>query len=159
MKLKIMGLIAFIVLASVIAYTVVNNTKTDSKLVKARNNMHSEVKKMPAKAELEKKNLAIQVALEDFKSLNEFNERFSPVKSNAETYTPDEHFMIPDTTQVGKSAGKERQWLGYVSKDKAQNSEIKDINTGKVEAVLRVEDGATTGEIRTALATRDTTQN
>ncbi|WP_285142109.1 hypothetical protein [Lactococcus petauri] len=102
-------------------------------------------------------NLAIKTALHDYASLEEFNARFSPVEdSMTASYTPDEQWMIPDLSDVGSSDdGKSHGWTGFRTKAEAQDSDVTDMNTGKVVYTFKVSDGASAGEIRKALAERD----
>ena len=155
MKYKTTGFLIFIVLGLLIVYIVISNSGVNNKSAKVEKSTQSKIIKKSSKVEAEK-NLAINVALKDFGSLKEFNDRFPQIEnSSSGPFTPDEHFMIPDTTPEGNSAGKERQWIGYQSRDKAQDSKITDINTGEVTAVIRAKDGATAGDIRKALLERD----
>ncbi|EKF50408.1 hypothetical protein [Lactococcus garvieae] len=105
-------------------------------------------------------NLAIKTALNDFASLDEFNAQFSPVEDNmTASFTPDEQWMIPDLSDVGSNdGGKTHGWTGARTKEEAQDTDVTDMNTGKVVYTFKVSDGASAGEIRKALAERDKTK-
>ncbi|UYT10344.1 hypothetical protein [Lactococcus garvieae] len=96
----------------------------------------------------EKKNLAIEVALHDFTNLEEFNTTFFD--------TPDNSWMVPDVSSEGSNdGGNSHGWSIMPSQELAEDSNIVDDDTGKTVYTLKASDGSTAGEIREALAKRD----
>lgn len=97
---------------------------------------------------IEKKNLAIEIALHDFKNLEEFNTKFFD--------TSDETWMIPDVSPEGSNdGGNSHGWTSFPAKENAKDSDIIDNNTGKTIYTTKASDGATAGEIRETLVDRD----
>lgn len=100
------------------------------------------------KVKKETSNLALETALNDFTSLDEFNKKFFD--------THDEAWMVPDVSSEGSMDGGESHgWTTSPTKELATDSNIVDNNTGKVVDTMKASDGATAGEIRKALAERD----
>ena len=114
-------------------------------------------KLIPRNEPEEKQSLAIEIALHDFESLEDFNSRFSPIEGDLNgAYTSDEHWLVPDTTENGSNdEGKTHGWCGFLSEDDASDNEITDMVTGQVTDIIYAKDGATAGEIRAALTARD----
>lgn len=104
-----------------------------------------------------KENAAIRTALHDYASLEAFNAKFSPIgDTEIASYTPDEQWMIPDLSDVGSNdGGKSHGWTGFRTKEEAQDSDVTDMETGKVVYTFKISDGASAGAIREALAERD----
>lgn len=96
----------------------------------------------------EKENLALKIALNDFKNLDEFNAKFFDMA--------DEAWMVPDVSPEGSNdGGKSHGWATSPTKELATDTIIKDTNTGEVTDTIKASDGATAGDIRKALAERD----
>jgi hypothetical protein len=107
-------------------------------------------KSIPSNEAEEEQVLALEIALQEFESLEAFNARFSPDD------TPDVNWLIPDTSEMGsEDGGKTHGWTSFPSKEEADDSEITDTETGEVTAVISAKDGATAGEIRQILSERD----
>lgn len=101
-----------------------------------------------SKNKVENQNLALKIALNDFKNLDEFNTKFFD--------TPDEAWMVPDVSSEGSmDGGKSHGWTTSPTKELATDSNIVDNNTGEVVDTIKTSDGATAKEIRKALAERD----
>ena len=101
-----------------------------------------------SKIKVEKQNLALKTALNDFKTLDEFNAKFFD--------TPDEAWMVPDVSSEGSmDGGKSHGWTTSPNKELATDSNVIDNNTGEVVDTMKASDGATAKEIRKALAERD----
>lgn len=101
---------------------------------------------------VKKQNLALETALNDFKSLDEFNTKFFD--------TSDEAWMIPDVSAEGSNdGGNSHGWTTFPTKQRAHDKDIIDNNTGKSVYTIKSSDGAIVGDIRKALAERDAKEN
>lgn len=101
---------------------------------------------------VKKQNLALETALNDFKSLDEFNTKFVD--------TSDEAWMIPDVSPEGSNdGGNSHGWTTFPTKQRAHDKDIIDNNTGKSVYTIKSSDGAIVGDIRKALAERDAKEN
>lgn len=102
-------------------------------------------------------NLAIEIALQDFSSLEEFNNYFLEYysKGNASLIS-DDTFIIPDTLGDNGTT-KQHGWSEFPSEKEADDVSIYDESTGHTTYQTK-SDGATVREIRKALVERGDTK-
>ena len=102
-------------------------------------------------------NLAIEIALQDFSSLEEFNNYFLEYdsKGNASLIS-DDTFIIPDTLGDNGST-KQHGWSEFPSEKEADDVSVYDESTGHTTYQTK-SDGATVREIRKALVERGDTK-
>ena len=102
-------------------------------------------------------NLAIEIALQDFSSLEEFNNYFLEYdsKGNANLIS-DDTFIIPDTLGDNGST-KQHGWSEFPSEKEADDVSVYDEITGHTTYQTK-SDGATVREIRKALVERGDTK-
>lgn len=98
-------------------------------------------------------NLAIEIALQDFSSLEEFNNYFLEYdsKGNASLIS-DDTFIIPDTLGDNGTT-KQHGWSEFPSEKEADDVSVYDESTGHTTYQTK-SDGATVREIRKALVER-----
>ena len=104
-----------------------------------------------------KENLAIRIALQDFSSLEEFDNYFLDYDSNGNTsLKSDDNFLIPDT--LGNNGTNEQHgWSEFPSEREADDVSVYDESTGHTTYQSK-SDGATVKEIREALVERGDTK-
>lgn len=102
-------------------------------------------------------NLAIKIALQDFSSLEEFNNYFLEYdsKGNASLMS-DDTFIIPDTLGDNGTT-KQHGWSEFPSEKKAEDISVYDESTGHTTYQSK-SDGSTVREIRKALVERGDTK-
>lgn len=102
-------------------------------------------------------NLAIEIALQDFSSLEEFNNYFLEYdsKGNASLIS-DDTFIIPDTLGDNGTI-KQHGWSEFPSEKEADDVSVYDESTGHTTYQTK-SDGATVREIRKALIERGDTK-
>lgn len=102
-------------------------------------------------------NLAIKIALQDFSSLEEFNNYFLEYdsKGNASLIS-DDTFIIPDTLGDNGTT-KQHGWSEFPSEKEADDVSVYDESTGHTTYQTK-SDGATVREIRKALVERGDTK-
>lgn len=102
-------------------------------------------------------NLAIEIALQDFSSLEEFNNYFLEYdsKGNASLIS-DDTFIIPDTLGDNGTT-KQHGWSEFPSEKEADDVSIYDESTGHTTYQTK-SDGATVREIRKVLSERGDTK-
>lgn len=102
-------------------------------------------------------NLAIEIALQDFSSLEEFNNYFLEYdsKGNASLIS-DDTFIIPDTLGDNGTT-KQHGWSEFPSEKEADDVSVYDESTGHTTYQTK-SDGATVKEIRKALVERGDTK-
>lgn len=98
-------------------------------------------------------NLAIKIALQDFSSLEEFNNYFLEYDSKGNTSLIfDDTFIIPDTLGDNGTT-KQHGWSEFPSEKEADDVSVYDESTGHTTYQTK-SDGATVREIRKALVER-----
>ena len=98
-------------------------------------------------------NLAIEIALQDFSSLEEFNNYFLEYDSKGNAcLISDDTFIIPDTLG-NNGTTKQHGWSEFPSEKEADDVSVYDESTGHTTYQTK-SDGATVREIRKALAER-----
>lgn len=102
-------------------------------------------------------NLAIEIALQDFSSLEEFNNYFLEYDSKGNTsLISDDTFIIPDTLGDNDTT-KQHGWSEFPSEKEADDVSIYDESTGHTTYQTK-SDGATVREIRKVLVERGDTK-
>lgn len=102
-----------------------------------------------------KQNLTIKIALQDFSSLEAFNNNFLEYDSSGNTtLMSDDTFLIPDTLADYNDTEKQHGWNIFPSEKDAEDISVYDESTGHTSYQSK-SDGATMKEIRKALSARD----